>query len=164
MWRRLNNSKVHLRLLKGLLEARLYSLLSWLTNHHCTKHPRWSGPLGSHQRGHREARDVIQKQPETHLSLLVPSIVLYRVIFKGLSSLRKKRSLVKDAFKNWFITVDWFMNGLFSEYSPHKLCHSGSLFLHEAIFAILRLKRKWGVARRWLHVYCQHVHRVYSEY
>ena len=76
--------------------------------------------------GHHEALDVIQKQPETCLSLFVLSIVLHRVIFKGLSSLQKN-SLVKDVFKSLFITVDCFMNSLFSEYLNHKLHHSKSL-------------------------------------
>lgn len=129
MWRSWKKSKYHLRLLKGLLEAILYFLFSWLTNHHCTKQHRWSVPLGSHQRGHHEALDVIQKQSETCLSLFVPSIVLHRVIFKGLSSLQKK-SFTKDAFKNCFITVDCFMNALFSEYSHHKLCAVLKLYFY----------------------------------
>lgn len=102
--------KSKLRLLKGLLEAILYFLFSWLTNHHCTKQHRWSVPLGLHQRGHHEALDVIQKQSETCLSLFVPSIVLHRVILKGLSS-TQKTSLINDASKNGFITVvchKWF--------------------------------------------------------
>lgn len=139
-------STFHLRLLKGLLEAILHFLLSWLTNHHCTRQHRWSVPLGSHQRGHHEALDVIQKQSETCLSLFVPAIVLHRVIFKGLSSLQKKL-LQKMVLKNCFITVDYFLNGLFSEYSHHELCHSKTLLLPEAMFADPRHREKWGFAK-----------------
>lgn len=135
----IKNPKFNLWFLKGLLEAILYFLFSWLTNHHCTKQHRWSVPSGSHQRGHHEALDVIQQQPETCLSLFVPSIVLHRVIFKGLSSLQKnqknnknkkptKTHPVNDVSKNCFITVDWFTNALFSEYLHHKLCHLKTVF------------------------------------
>lgn len=145
--------KFNLWFLKCLLQVILYFLFSWLRNHHCTKQHRWSVPLDSHQRGHHEALDVIQKQSETCLSLFVPSIVLHRVIFKGLSSLQKKKKtnkkphLVNDVSKNCFITVDWFKNALFSEYLHYQLCHFKILFLHAALFASLRHKKKSGFAK-----------------
>lgn len=144
------NPKFNLWFLKGLLEAILHFLFYLWTNHHCTKQHRWSVPLDSHQRGHHEASDVIQKQSETCLSLFVPSIVLHRVIFKGLSSLQKKTQgnrkthLVDDVSKICFITVDWFTNSLFSDYLHVTL----KLLLHAALFASLRHKKKLGFAKR----------------
>lgn len=138
------NPKFNLWFLKGLLGGILYFLFSWLTNHHYTKQHRWSVPLGSHQSGHHEALDVIQKQCETCLSLFVPSIVLHRVIFKGLSSLKKKNKnqkihnkkphLVNDVSKNCFITVDcWLTNALFSEYLHHQLCQFKTAFIWSTV-------------------------------